>query len=187
MKAALDSHPDKNRDKPEEAATRFIHIQQAYEILSDESKRRIYDNQGPAGLFGRSGVPAEADDEPAYRPRPGATPNYGGTSFNYRASSFNYRGSSFNYDSYSRARSDEEPDDEDDDISFDEDEIRRLIRELLKKRYNRARGHGGSDEESDEFAPLFSDEEIKEMLRPSGKFLLKAQTTLGYFIYIRCV
>jgi len=40
-------HPDKN--KSPEAETKFKEILSAYEILSDEEKRSIYDNYGPSG------------------------------------------------------------------------------------------------------------------------------------------
>jgi curved DNA-binding protein CbpA len=44
-KLALKWHPDKNPDKKEQAQRHFILIQQAYEVLSDSSKRKRYDNQ----------------------------------------------------------------------------------------------------------------------------------------------
>ena len=40
-KLALQYHPDRNKDKS--AASRFAEIQQAYEVLSDEDKRKRYD------------------------------------------------------------------------------------------------------------------------------------------------
>lgn len=48
---ALKYHPDKNQHNPE-AAEKFKEISNAYEILSDKSKREIYDSYGMAGLSG---------------------------------------------------------------------------------------------------------------------------------------
>ncbi|MDR2034295.1 MAG: molecular chaperone DnaJ [Helicobacteraceae bacterium] len=48
-KAALKYHPDKNRDNPE-AEAKFKQINEAYQVLSDENKRPIYDRYGRAGL-----------------------------------------------------------------------------------------------------------------------------------------
>ncbi|KAI1424376.1 hypothetical protein F5Y12DRAFT_715324 [Xylaria sp. FL1777] len=44
-KAALKYHPDKNKDNPN-AAEKFKECSQAYEILSDPEKRKIYDQYG---------------------------------------------------------------------------------------------------------------------------------------------
>ena len=41
-------HPDQNKDDPA-AAERFAEIQNAYEVLSDDSKRQAYDNFGHDG------------------------------------------------------------------------------------------------------------------------------------------
>ncbi|ABN68672.2 yeast dnaJ homolog (nuclear envelope protein) heat shock protein [Scheffersomyces stipitis CBS 6054] len=52
-KAALKYHPDKNPSP--EAAEKFKEISHAYEILSDDQKREIYDSYGEEGLSGQGG------------------------------------------------------------------------------------------------------------------------------------
>ena len=42
-KLALKYHPDKNRNS-EESKKKFMHIVEAYEVLSDEMSRKTYDN-----------------------------------------------------------------------------------------------------------------------------------------------
>jgi DnaJ family protein B protein 6 len=49
-KLALKWHPDKNPNNQKEAETRFKQISEAYEVLSDKSKRDIYDKYGKEGL-----------------------------------------------------------------------------------------------------------------------------------------
>ncbi|KAK9412303.1 dnaJ subfamily C member 5G [Crotalus adamanteus] len=49
-KLALKYHPDKNPDNPE-AAEKFKEINNANIILSDENKRRLYDEYGSMGLY----------------------------------------------------------------------------------------------------------------------------------------
>ncbi|XP_028294550.1 dnaJ homolog subfamily C member 5B-like isoform X2 [Gouania willdenowi] len=49
-KLALRHHPDKNPDNPA-AAEKFKEINNANSILSDENKRRIYDEYGSMGLY----------------------------------------------------------------------------------------------------------------------------------------
>lgn len=62
-KLALKWHPDKNPNNPEEANRRFKEISEAYEVLSDERKRRTYDQYGKEGLNnGRNRRSAPDDD-----------------------------------------------------------------------------------------------------------------------------
>jgi len=49
-KLALRHHPDKNPDNPS-AAEKFREINHAYSTLSDEKKRKIYDEYGSFGLY----------------------------------------------------------------------------------------------------------------------------------------
>eukprot|EP01101_Sappina_pedata_P006025 TRINITY_DN28_c0_g1_i1.p1 TRINITY_DN28_c0_g1~~TRINITY_DN28_c0_g1_i1.p1 ORF type:complete len:384 (-),score=136.64 TRINITY_DN28_c0_g1_i1:150-1241(-) len=51
-KLALKYHPDRNPNKKEWAETKFKEIAEAYEVLSDDKKRPIYDQYGEAGLRG---------------------------------------------------------------------------------------------------------------------------------------
>uniref|UniRef100_A0A3Q3J7B3 J domain-containing protein n=1 Tax=Monopterus albus TaxID=43700 RepID=A0A3Q3J7B3_MONAL len=54
-KLALKWHPDKNPDNKDEAERRFKELSEAYEVLSDENKRNIYDRYGKEGLSGGGG------------------------------------------------------------------------------------------------------------------------------------
>ncbi|KAG0703833.1 DnaJ subfamily B member 2 [Chionoecetes opilio] len=47
---ALKWHPDKNPDNQEDSNKKFKEISEAYEVLSDEKKRKIYDQFGKEGL-----------------------------------------------------------------------------------------------------------------------------------------
>jgi molecular chaperone DnaJ len=55
---AMKYHPDRNPDDPE-AETRFKEAGEAYEVLSDANKRKLYDQYGHAGLEGQGYRPAE--------------------------------------------------------------------------------------------------------------------------------
>ena len=48
-KKAKEFHPDSNKDDPN-AAEKFKEAQEAYSVLSDESKRKMYDQYGHAGV-----------------------------------------------------------------------------------------------------------------------------------------
>ncbi|RMH13062.1 MAG: hypothetical protein D6695_05095 [Planctomycetota bacterium] len=52
-KLARQYHPDVN--KSEDATKRFAEVQEAYDVLSDEQKRRQYDTFGRAGVGGAAG------------------------------------------------------------------------------------------------------------------------------------
>lgn len=55
LKKSLKYHPDKNKNNEEEAKSKFIEIGQAYEILSDPTKRRVYDRELRSGGGGNAG------------------------------------------------------------------------------------------------------------------------------------
>ena len=52
---ALKYHPDKNHENKQEAAEKFIQIQAAYEVLSDEQERAWYDSHREQILRGHDG------------------------------------------------------------------------------------------------------------------------------------
>ncbi len=49
-KLALKYHPDRNKDKPKWAKKKFTEMANAYEVLFNKEKRRIYDIQGEEGI-----------------------------------------------------------------------------------------------------------------------------------------
>lgn len=55
---ALRYHPDKNPHNKEEAEKKFKEVSEAYDVLSDDKKKAVYDQFGEAGLQG--GVPEGA-------------------------------------------------------------------------------------------------------------------------------
>ncbi len=54
-KKAKEFHPDLNKDNPE-AAEKFKEAQEAYSVLSDENKRKMYDQYGHAGVNNSAGA-----------------------------------------------------------------------------------------------------------------------------------
>lgn len=46
LQKAIKFHPDKNPDKKEAAEKKFQKLNEAYEVLSDDEKRRMYDMTG---------------------------------------------------------------------------------------------------------------------------------------------
>ncbi|GET93726.1 chaperone protein DNAJ, putative [Leishmania tarentolae] len=54
---ALKYHPDKNTDNREKAERKFKEVSEAYDVLSDEKKKKIYDVYGEEGLKG--GIPED--------------------------------------------------------------------------------------------------------------------------------
>lgn len=61
-KLALRWHPDKNPSNTEEASKKFKQISEAYEVLSDDNKRKIYDQYGKEGLSGQHHNPRHPTD-----------------------------------------------------------------------------------------------------------------------------
>jgi DnaJ family protein C protein 16 len=49
-KLSLKYHTDKKKDNPEKAKQKFIKIAEAYEVLNDDEKRKIYDTYGSEGV-----------------------------------------------------------------------------------------------------------------------------------------
>ncbi|XP_055390094.1 dnaJ homolog subfamily B member 6 [Condylostylus longicornis] len=62
-KLALKWHPDKNPENLDEANKRFREISEAYEVLSDAKKRKIYDQ------FGKEGLSDSSPNNPRYHHR----------------------------------------------------------------------------------------------------------------------
>eukprot|EP00316_Scyphosphaera_apsteinii_P004568 CAMPEP_0119317806 /NCGR_PEP_ID=MMETSP1333-20130426/44407_1 /TAXON_ID=418940 /ORGANISM="Scyphosphaera apsteinii, Strain RCC1455" /LENGTH=495 /DNA_ID=CAMNT_0007323857 /DNA_START=80 /DNA_END=1567 /DNA_ORIENTATION=- len=54
-KLSVQWHPDKNPDNKEEAEEKFKSIANAYSVLSDDEKRKVYDQFGEEGLKGGAG------------------------------------------------------------------------------------------------------------------------------------
>jgi len=76
-KSALKWHPDKNRERQEEASEKFREIAEAYDVLSDQEKKRIYDQFGEEGL---KGGPRPEEGPPGNGP---GGPSHGGFSYQF--------------------------------------------------------------------------------------------------------
>lgn len=63
-KQAIKWHPDKNPDNLKEAEAKFKDIAEAYEVLTDAKKRRMYDQVGEDGLKG--GMPEGGEGGPHF-------------------------------------------------------------------------------------------------------------------------
>jgi DnaJ-class molecular chaperone len=99
-KSALKYHPDKNpNDKQAEA--RFKEVAEAYEVLSDEKKKRIYDQYGEAGLKGNPSAGPSAGGANPFGA--GGNPFGAGNSFGGNGGNtffFNAGGTPNNYSSF---------------------------------------------------------------------------------------
>lgn len=49
-KLAIKYHPDKNPSDPDGAKAKFQEVANAFEILSDPEKRKVYDREGVEGV-----------------------------------------------------------------------------------------------------------------------------------------
>jgi DnaJ-class molecular chaperone len=58
-KKALTTHPDKHPGESEKYKKLFSEVGEAYEVLSNEQKRAIYDKHGKEGLKGQGGAPPD--------------------------------------------------------------------------------------------------------------------------------
>jgi len=73
-KLAVRWHPDKNPDNQEEADKKFKEIAEAYNVLSDKEKRKLYDTYGKDGVNGNSG---------GFKPGQNFRPNMDGFHFSF--------------------------------------------------------------------------------------------------------
>ena len=61
-KLAMKHHPDRNKDNLEESKQKFTEMKEAYDVLSNPKKRKIYDQYGPEGLNGYTGSAGRGPD-----------------------------------------------------------------------------------------------------------------------------
>lgn len=92
-KAALKWHPDKNKDNPN-ASEKFKEVSQAYEILSDPEKRKVYDQYGLEFLLrGGQAPPPGAEMPEGFQGFSGNMPGgFGGMPGGTRTFHFNTNG-----------------------------------------------------------------------------------------------
>lgn len=83
-KLALRWHPDRNPSSKAESERRFKEIAEAYEVLSDEKKRQVYDQYGEEGLKADGGMPPPGSD--FFAPGAGAQSPFGGFSGSFFSS-----------------------------------------------------------------------------------------------------
>ena len=84
-KLALKWHPDRNSKQKEEAEKKFKEIAHAYEILSDENKRKLYDEMGEEALNGNNPGMSPFDIFEKFFPGNG---QFGGMSFGSNSGPF---------------------------------------------------------------------------------------------------
>jgi DnaJ-class molecular chaperone len=60
-KMAMKHHPDKNPDNKAEAEEKFKAVSEAYQVLSDEEKRSVYDEHGEEGVKEGGGAQSAHD------------------------------------------------------------------------------------------------------------------------------
>ncbi|CAF1644864.1 unnamed protein product, partial [Didymodactylos carnosus] len=65
---ALKYHPDKNPDNKVVAGEKFKEIAEAYEVLTDENQKTIYDRYGYEGLQGHARTKSSSDGRSGFGP-----------------------------------------------------------------------------------------------------------------------